>query len=189
MKTAEFSELQFSKFRLRVPEGYWYAGYDTWVRVEGEEGVIGVTDFFQTKIGDIAYVNPAEEASFEQDDVFATLESIKAILDLTIPASGEVIAFNPALQEHPELVSQDPVRRGLDRAPAPDRLGSRPGDAAVGPGLFRADANQGRPGTRGSVGRSGQDGKQLQDLGQADGQAQGTPGVRQWAGDGLWRAP
>lgn len=112
MKTAEFFELQFDKFRLRVPEGHWYAGYDTWVRVEGKEGIIGVTDFFQTKIGDIAYVSAAEETSFEQDDVFATLESIKATLDLTIPASGEVIAFNPVLQEHPELVSQDPYGEG-----------------------------------------------------------------------------
>ena len=112
MKTAEFFELQFDKFRLRVPEGYWYAGYDTWVRVEGQEGVVGVTDFFQAKIGDIAYVNPVDEPSFEQDDVFATLESIKATLDLTIPASGEVIAFNPALQEHPERVSQDPYGEG-----------------------------------------------------------------------------
>lgn len=112
MKTAEYFELQFDKFHLRVPEGYWYAGYDTWVRVEGEEGIIGVTDFFQTKIGDIAYVNPADEISFEQDDVFATLESIKATLDLTIPASGEVIAFNPALVKHPELVSQDPYGDG-----------------------------------------------------------------------------
>ncbi len=112
MKTAEYHELQFEKFRLRVPEGYWYAGYDTWVRVEGEEGVVGVSDFFQTKIGDIAYVDPVDQPSFEQDDVFATLESIKATLDLTIPASGEVVAFNPALQEHPELVSQDPYGEG-----------------------------------------------------------------------------
>jgi glycine cleavage system H protein len=112
VKTAEYFELQFDKFNLRVPEGYWYAGYDTWVRVEEEQGTVGVTDFFQTKIGDIAYVNPADESSFEQDDVFATLESIKATLDLTIPASGEVIAFNPALQEHPELVSQDPYGEG-----------------------------------------------------------------------------
>ncbi len=84
----------------------------TTVRVEGEDGVVGVTDFFQAKIGDIAYVDPVDEPSFEQDDVFATLESIKATLDLTIPASGEVIAFNLALQEHPERVSRDPYGEG-----------------------------------------------------------------------------
>jgi len=112
VKTGEFFELQFEKFRLRVPLGYWYAGYDTWVRVEGDEGVVGVTDFFQTKLGDIVYVAPADGTSFEQDDVFATLESVKAMVDITIPASGELIAFNPALDEHPELIGQDPFGEG-----------------------------------------------------------------------------
>lgn len=112
MKMSEFFELQFDKFRLRVPRGYWYAGYDTWVRVEGEEGVVGVTDFFQTKLGDLVYVAPADGASFEQDDVFATLESIKAMVDITIPVSGDLVEFNPALEEHPELIGQDPYGKG-----------------------------------------------------------------------------
>ena len=112
MKTGEFFELQFDKFRLRVPLGYWYAGYDTWVRVEGEEGVVGITDFFQTKLGDIVYVAPAEATSFEQDDVFATLESVKAMVDITIPVSGELITFNPELEEHPERIGEDPFGSG-----------------------------------------------------------------------------
>ncbi len=112
MKTGEFFELQFDKFQLRVPVGTWYAGYDTWVRREGEEGVVGVTDFFQTKLGDIVYVAPAEATFFEQDDVFATLESIKAMVDITIPATGELITFNPALDEHPELIGEDPFGAG-----------------------------------------------------------------------------
>jgi hypothetical protein len=48
VKAEEFLELQFEKFALRVPKGHWYAGYDTWVRVEGDEALVGVTDFFQT---------------------------------------------------------------------------------------------------------------------------------------------
>ena len=126
MKTAEFLELQFEKFRLRVPKGYWYAGYDTWVRLEGDEAVVGVTDFFQTKLGDIAYVNPVEATLLEQDDILATIESVKAAVDITVPASGEIIAFNPALEAHPELISP----------PATDRLGKRPGDALVARGLL-----------------------------------------------------
>ena len=112
MKTGKFFELRFDKFQLRVPVGYWYAGYDTWVRPEGEEGVVGVTDFFQTKLGDIVYMGPVEATFFEQDDVFATLESIKAMVDITIPASGELVSFNPALEERPELISQDPFGAG-----------------------------------------------------------------------------
>ena len=112
MKAAEFYELQFDKFGLRVPKGYWYAGYDTWVKVEGEEALVGVTDFFQTKLGDVLYVDPAETTSLEQDDVLATLESVKATVDITSPASGEVITFNPALNDRPQLVSQDPYGEG-----------------------------------------------------------------------------
>lgn len=112
MKKQEFFELQFDKFALRVPKGYWYAGYDTWVRVEGEEAFVGVTDFFQTKLGDILYVDPAPVTSLEQDDVLATLESVKATVDITSPASGEVIAFNPALKEGAHLVNADPYGDG-----------------------------------------------------------------------------
>jgi len=112
VKTAEFLELQFEKFRLRVPKGYWYAGYDTWVHVEGDEATVGVTDFYQTKLGDIVYVSPADVTTIEQDDILATVESVKAAVDITTPASGEIIAFNPALEAHPELISRDPYGEG-----------------------------------------------------------------------------
>lgn len=112
MRTGDFFELQFEKFRLRVPKGYWHAGYDTWVKVESEEALVGVTDFFQTKLGDIAYISPVDATEIEQDDVLATLESVKAAVDITAPASGEIIAFNPALEKHPELINEDPYGEG-----------------------------------------------------------------------------
>lgn len=112
MKAQEFFELQFDKFALRVPKGYWYAGYDTWVKVEGDEALVGVTDFFQTKLGDILYIHPTEATSIEQDDVLATLESVKAAVDITAPASGEVVTFNHALDEQPQLIDKDPYGEG-----------------------------------------------------------------------------
>ena len=112
MKTGEYWELQFDKFALRVPVGYWYAGYDTWVHVEGDEAVIGVTDYFETHVGDIAYIEPAPVTSIEQDDVLATLESVKATVDITSPASGEILAFNSALRDRPQLISEDPYGEG-----------------------------------------------------------------------------
>jgi glycine cleavage system H protein len=105
-------ELLYEKFLLRVPRGLWYAGYDTWARVEGDEATVGLTDFFQTKLGDIMYVTPESETSLEQDDIFATVESSKAAADLTVPVSGQVIAFNAALDDHPELINQDPYGEG-----------------------------------------------------------------------------
>ncbi len=112
MEVREFFELQFQKFRLRVPKGLWYAAYDTWVRVVGDEAVVGVTDFLQTKVGDVVYVLPENETEFEQDDTFCTLESFKATIDLTIPVSGTVVTFNPALEQNPELVNEAPYGAG-----------------------------------------------------------------------------
>ncbi|OGO05607.1 MAG: hypothetical protein A2Y73_08100 [Chloroflexi bacterium RBG_13_56_8] len=97
---------------MRVPKGYWYAGFDTWAKVEGEEALVGVTDYYQTHLGDIAYVTPVEATVLEQGDVLATIESVKAAVDITIPISGEVVAFNKALDDHPELISQDPYGEG-----------------------------------------------------------------------------
>jgi glycine cleavage system H protein len=112
MTTDEVLEFRYDKFILRVPGGLWYAGYDTWARVEGDEATVGITDFLQTKLGDVVFVAPDPGSSFEQDDVFATLESSKSAVDLTIPVSGLVVAFNAALEDRPELINQDPYGEG-----------------------------------------------------------------------------
>jgi len=107
MKTSEFYELSFDKFGLKVPKGYWFAGYDTWAKVDGNQATVGITDFLQTKMGDVAFFTPSEDQVLEQDDVLGTIESIKATIDLTIPVSGKVIRFNPQLVDHPEIISND----------------------------------------------------------------------------------
>lgn len=107
MKSEEYFELHFDKFNLRVPKGYWFAGYDTWAKVEGNLATVGMTDFLQTKMGDIVFFSPAEGDELEQDDILGTVESIKATIELTMPVTGTVIEFNPKLSEHPELISQD----------------------------------------------------------------------------------
>lgn len=107
MKTNEFYELSFDKFGLKVPKGYWFAGYDTWAKVDGNQATVGITDFLQTKMGDVAFFTPSEDQVLEQDDVLGTIESIKATIDLTIPVSGKVIRFNPQLVDHPEIISND----------------------------------------------------------------------------------
>lgn len=112
MRATEFYELQFDKFALRVPKGYWYAGYDTWAKLDGDEVLVGVTDFYQTKLGDLVFVDPSDGEEFEQDDMFVTLESIKATIDVTIPVSGTLITFNPALEVRPELVNLDAYGEG-----------------------------------------------------------------------------
>ena len=107
MKTSEFYELSFDKFGLKVPKGYWFAGYDTWAKVEDNHARVGITDFLQTKMGDIAFFEPSDSPILEQDDILGTVESIKATVDLTIPVGGKVIRFNPQLVDHPEIISMD----------------------------------------------------------------------------------
>jgi glycine cleavage system H protein len=112
MKTEEYFELVIDKFKLRVPKGYWYAGYDTWAKVEGKIATIGITDFLQTKLGDIVFFTPVKAKEFEQDDILGTIESIKAAIELTMPVSGKLIAFNEKLEQQSELLSQDPYGEG-----------------------------------------------------------------------------
>jgi glycine cleavage system H protein len=105
-------ELQADKFTFRVPRGYLYAGYDTWVKVEGEEALVGMTDYLQTHMGDIAFVHLPAVANVEQDDVLVTVESAKATVEVTSPASGAILAFNEELDERPELINSDPYGEG-----------------------------------------------------------------------------
>ena len=112
MKTSEYYQLSFDKFNLKVPKGYWFAGYDTWAKVEDNHARVGITDFLQTKMGDIAFFTPSDSELLEQDDVLGSVESIKATVDLTMPVGGKVIRFNPKLVDHPEIISEDPYGEG-----------------------------------------------------------------------------
>jgi len=112
MKQDQYFELSFDKFHLRVPHGYWYAGYDTWVKIDGETAYVGMTDFIQTKVGDILFFTPVETDTFEQDDILGTVESIKATIEITMPVSGKVIALNPELDKNPELIAEDAYGEG-----------------------------------------------------------------------------
>ncbi len=112
MKSVEYFELNFDKFKLQVPKGYWFAGYDTWAKIEGDFATVGMTDFLQTKMGDIVFFSPVEGEQLEQDDILGTVESIKATIELTMPVTGKVLEFNTNLSDHPELISQDPYGNG-----------------------------------------------------------------------------
>ena len=112
MRTSEYYELSFDKFNLKVPKGYWFAGYDTWAKIEESHAFVGITDFLQTKMGDIALFEPSDSPILEQDDILGTVESIKATIDMTMHVSGRVVEYNPRLKEHPEVISEDPYGDG-----------------------------------------------------------------------------
>ena len=94
---------------MKFEPGYKYHEEHEWVRVEGEEAVIGISDFAQDQLSDVVYVElPEVGDSFEAGDVFAVVESVKAASDVYMPVSGEVLEINEELEDSPELVNSDP---------------------------------------------------------------------------------
>lgn len=94
---------------MKIDPGFKYHEEHEWVRVEGEEAVIGISDYAQDQLSDVVYVElPEVGDTFEQGDVFAVVESVKAASDVYMPLSGEILEVNEVLEDSPELVNQDP---------------------------------------------------------------------------------
>ncbi len=92
-----------------IRDGLYYTEHDEWVRVEGDEAVIGVTDYAQDALSDIVFLElPDAGDSFGQGDVIGVVESVKAAADLFAPLSGEVVESNEDLLDTPETVNEDP---------------------------------------------------------------------------------
>ena len=91
---------------MNFPENLLYTKDHEWVRVEGDTAIIGVTDFAQKELGDIVFVEVETEGEkLDQGEVFGTIEAVKTVSDLFLPIQGEVLEFNPALEDNPELVN------------------------------------------------------------------------------------
>jgi glycine cleavage system H protein len=96
-----------------VPADLRYTKDHEWVRVDGDEATVGITDYAAGQLGDIVFVElPDLGRSLEQFATFGVVESVKAVSDLFAPLSGEVVAGNDALATSPELVNSDPFREG-----------------------------------------------------------------------------
>lgn len=95
------------------PDNLHYTKDHEWIRVEGDTGTIGITDFAQEQLGDVVHVQlPRVGEKFEAHDVFGEVESVKTFSELYIPVSGEVLAINEALADAPELVNNSPYDGG-----------------------------------------------------------------------------
>lgn len=96
-----------------VPDDRKYTQEHEWVMIEGDVATIGVTDFAAGELGDVVFVELPETGSeFSQGDTVGTIESVKAVADLYLPVSGEIIAVNDAVVDSPELVNSDPMDEG-----------------------------------------------------------------------------
>jgi glycine cleavage system H protein len=91
-----------------IPENLRYSIEDEWVREEGERAVVGVTDYAQEQLGDIVFIEfPEVGTAVTKGAAFGVIESVKAVSELYAPISGEVVAVNEDLEEHPEAVNED----------------------------------------------------------------------------------
>ena len=98
---------------MEYPEDLYYSQEHTWVRVSGNRGTVGITNFAQQEMGEILYSDlPHEGSQIELGDIFGTLESSKTVAELFSPVSGEVISINKDLEEEPSLVNDDPYGKG-----------------------------------------------------------------------------
>lgn len=94
---------------FKIPADLLYTNDDEWLRRDGDEGLVGLTDYAQDALSDIVYVElPSVGDTFGMGDSFGTVESVKAASDLLMPVSGEIVAVNDTLADTPELLNSDP---------------------------------------------------------------------------------
>jgi glycine cleavage system H protein len=98
---------------MNIPNDLRYSKTDEWVRVEGDIATIGITDYAQSELGDIVYLELPEPGRVLQvDEMFGTVESVKAVADLYAPVAGEVVEVNTAATQRAELLNEDPYGEG-----------------------------------------------------------------------------
>jgi glycine cleavage system H protein len=98
---------------MNIPENLKYSNDHEWLRVEGDEAFIGITDFAQKELGDIVFVEVETiDEALEKDEVFGTIEAVKTVSDLLMPVEGTVVELNEKLEEEPELINKDPYNEG-----------------------------------------------------------------------------
>src|SRR5574344_503268 len=96
-----------------VKEDLLYTKDHEWIRIEGDEAFVGITDYAQSELGEIVFVElPAVGSSFEKESVFGSVEAVKAVSDLFLPMSGSVLEVNQELEDKPELVNESPYENG-----------------------------------------------------------------------------
>ena len=94
---------------MNVPVNLFYSKDHEWLRVEGNIGYVGITDFAQGELGDIVFI---EIETLKKEEVFGTIEAVKTVSDMFMPVSGEILEINPALEDSPDLVNKDPYGKG-----------------------------------------------------------------------------
>jgi len=98
---------------MNVPEDYYYTSEHEWVAIDGDIAKVGITDYAQSELGDIVFVElPSVDEETKQMESFGTIEAVKAVSDLYAPLSGAIVERNSMLEDQPELINSDPYGEG-----------------------------------------------------------------------------
>jgi len=98
---------------MKILDNLFYTEDHEWLKVEGNEAIIGVTDFAQDQLGDIVYIEVETVGeTIEKGETFGTIEAVKTVSDMFMPVSGEILEFNPGIESSPEVVNKDPYGEG-----------------------------------------------------------------------------
>ena len=98
---------------MNIPENLKYTKDHEWIKVDGDEAYVGITDYAQNELGDIVFVEiETEGENLDKEEVFGTVEAVKTVSDIFMPISGEVMEVNPKLEDSPEIINNDPYGEG-----------------------------------------------------------------------------
>jgi glycine cleavage system H protein len=98
---------------MEIRENLKYTKDHEWISIDGDIATVGITDFAQSELGDIVYVEvDTIDENLNKDDVFGTVEAVKTVSDLFLPVSGEILEFNESLNDNPELINESPYDEG-----------------------------------------------------------------------------
>ena len=98
---------------MKFPKELQYTKDHEWLRIEGDNACVGITEFAQGELGDIVFVDiDTEGEALEKEEVFGSLEAVKTVSDLFMPINGKVLVFNKKLEDEPELINSDPYGKG-----------------------------------------------------------------------------
>lgn len=98
---------------MKTPENLKYTKDHEWIKMDGDIATVGITEFAQSELGDIVYVEVETlDETLEKEEIFGTVEAVKTVSDLLLPLSGTIIEFNESLEDEPEKVNTDPYGEG-----------------------------------------------------------------------------
>ena len=98
---------------MNIPAELLYTKDHEWIRIEGETGIVGVTDFAQGELGDVVFVEiETVGETLKKEEEFGTIEAVKTVSDMFMPVGGEILELNPELENSPDVVNKDPYGKG-----------------------------------------------------------------------------